>query len=54
MMQIEQRILIVGTPSERVTRLCCILEFLGEQCDIVSNESLAALDEVSRGSVEES
>ncbi|MBB1318190.1 sigma-54-dependent Fis family transcriptional regulator [Shewanella sp. SR43-4] len=48
MMQIEQRILIVGTPSERVTRLCCILEFLGEQCDIVSNESLAALVELSR------
>lgn len=47
-MQIEQRILIVGTPSERVTRLCCILEFLGEQCDIVSNESLAALVELSR------
>jgi sigma-54 specific flagellar transcriptional regulator A len=48
MMQIEQRILIVGTPSERVTRLCCIFEFLGEQCEIVSNESFLALIEQSR------
>ena len=47
-MQIEQRILIVGTPSERVTRLCCIFEFLGEQCEIVSNESFLALIEQSR------
>ncbi|WP_392342232.1 sigma-54 dependent transcriptional regulator [uncultured Shewanella sp.] len=48
MMQIEQRILIVGTPSERVTRLCCIFEFLGEQCEIVSNESFLVLIEQSR------
>ncbi|PKH33199.1 sigma-54 dependent transcriptional regulator [Shewanella sp. ALD9] len=48
MMQIEQRILIVGTPSERVTRLCCIFEFLGEQCEIVSNQSFLALIEQSR------
>ncbi|MCU7372955.1 sigma 54-interacting transcriptional regulator [Paucibacter sp. O1-1] len=48
MMQIEQRILIVGTPSERVTRLCCIFEFLGEQCEVVSNESLLTLIEQSR------
>lgn len=47
-MQIEQRILIVGTPSERVTRLCCIFEFLGEQCEIVSNQSFLALIEQSR------
>ncbi len=47
-MQIEQRILIVGTPSERVTRLCCIFEFLGEQCEIVSNESFLVLIEQSR------
>ncbi|AZG36986.1 MULTISPECIES: sigma-54 dependent transcriptional regulator [Shewanella] len=48
MMQIEQSILIVGTPSERVTRLCCIFEFLGEQCEIVSNESFTTLIEQSR------
>jgi sigma-54 specific flagellar transcriptional regulator A len=48
MMQIEQSILIVGTPSERVTRLCCIFEFLGEQCEIVSNESFTPLIEQSR------
>ncbi|WP_160054599.1 sigma-54 interaction domain-containing protein [Shewanella litoralis] len=48
MMQIEQRMLIVGTPSERVTRLCCIFEFLGEQCEIVSHQSLLPLIEQSR------
>ncbi|WP_350431330.1 sigma-54 dependent transcriptional regulator [Shewanella sp. H8] len=48
MMQIEQRILIVGTPSERVSRLCCIFEFLGEECEIVSTESLLTLLEQSR------
>ena len=47
-MQIEQRILIVGTVSERVTRLCCIFEFLGEQCDIVSVDALIPLIEESR------
>jgi len=47
-MQIEQRILIVGTVSERVTRLCCIFEFLGEQCDIVSVDALIPLVEKSR------
>ncbi|QIR13983.1 sigma-54 interaction domain-containing protein [Shewanella aestuarii] len=48
MMQIEQRILIVGTLSERVSRLCCIFEFLGEQCDIVTPEALLSLVEESR------
>ncbi|UJF21306.1 sigma-54 dependent transcriptional regulator [Shewanella sp. OMA3-2] len=48
MMQIEQRILIVGTLSERVTRLCCIFEFLGEQCDIVTVDALLPLIEESR------
>jgi len=48
MIQIEQKILIVGNPSERVTRLCCIFEFLGEQCEIVSNESLLTLIGQSR------
>jgi sigma-54 specific flagellar transcriptional regulator A len=31
MMQTDQRILLVGTQTERLTRLSCILEFLGEQ-----------------------
>ncbi|UCX05325.1 sigma-54 dependent transcriptional regulator [Shewanella glacialimarina] len=48
MMQIEQRILIVGTLSERVTRLCCIFEFLGEQCDILTVDALLPLIEESR------
>ncbi|MCL1141692.1 sigma-54 dependent transcriptional regulator [Shewanella gaetbuli] len=47
-MQIEQRILIVGNLSERVTRLCCIFEFLGEQCEIVNTEGLLPLVESAR------
>ncbi|MBR9726764.1 sigma-54 dependent transcriptional regulator [Shewanella intestini] len=48
MMQIEQKILIVGTPSERVTSLYCIFEFLGEQCEIVSADNLIELVESAR------
>ncbi|WP_323128522.1 sigma-54 dependent transcriptional regulator [Shewanella cyperi] len=36
MMQTDQRILLVGTQSERISRLSCILEFLGEQLELVS------------------
>ncbi|WP_324032239.1 sigma-54 dependent transcriptional regulator [Shewanella avicenniae] len=36
MMQIEQRILLVGTPSESANRLCNVLEFIGEQVEIVA------------------
>ncbi|QSX35514.1 sigma-54-dependent Fis family transcriptional regulator [Shewanella avicenniae] len=35
-MQIEQRILLVGTPSESANRLCNVLEFIGEQVEIVA------------------
>ncbi|QSX31894.1 sigma-54-dependent Fis family transcriptional regulator [Shewanella cyperi] len=35
-MQTDQRILLVGTQSERISRLSCILEFLGEQLELVS------------------
>jgi sigma-54 dependent transcriptional regulator, flagellar regulatory protein len=48
MMQIEQRILIVASPSERVTRLCCIFEFLGEQCELIASEKLSSLTEHTR------
>ncbi|NKF50216.1 sigma-54-dependent Fis family transcriptional regulator [Shewanella sp. WXL01] len=48
MMQIEQKILIVGTPSERVSRLCCIFEFLGEQCEIITADALVELLEAAR------
>ncbi|MFB2679576.1 sigma-54 dependent transcriptional regulator [Shewanella mangrovisoli] len=41
MMQTDQRILLVGTPSERLNRLCCIFEFLGEQIEIVAIEKLS-------------
>lgn len=41
MMQTDQRILLVGTPSERLSRLCCIFEFLGEQIEIVAIEKLS-------------
>lgn len=40
-MQTDQRILLVGTPSERLSRLCCIFEFLGEQIEIVAIEKLS-------------
>ncbi|WP_394128799.1 sigma-54 interaction domain-containing protein [Shewanella maritima] len=48
MMQIEQKILVVGTPSERISRLCCIFEFLGEQCEIVSPEKQLEMVEEAR------
>jgi sigma-54 specific flagellar transcriptional regulator A len=48
MMQIEQRILIVAPPSERVTRLCCIFEFLGEQSEIIELDKLSLLIEKTR------
>ncbi|WP_372931268.1 sigma-54 dependent transcriptional regulator [Shewanella putrefaciens] len=40
MMQTDQRILLVGTPSERLSRLCCIFEFLGEQIEVIAPEKL--------------
>ncbi|KFZ36904.1 Fis family transcriptional regulator [Shewanella mangrovi] len=36
MMQIEQRILLVGTPSESANRLSNVLEFIGEQVELVA------------------
>ncbi|MCL1044820.1 sigma-54 dependent transcriptional regulator [Shewanella sp. 1_MG-2023] len=48
MMQIEQRILIVAEPSERVSRLCCIFEFLDEKHHVISTDDLASLSRESR------
>ncbi|MCL1066553.1 sigma-54 dependent transcriptional regulator [Shewanella olleyana] len=48
MMQIEQRILIVAEPSERVSRLCCIFEFLDEKHHIITRDDLASLTRESR------
>ncbi|GIU53336.1 MULTISPECIES: sigma-54 dependent transcriptional regulator [Shewanella] len=48
MMQIEQRILIVAEPSERVSRLCCIFEFLDEKYHVITTDDLASLTRESR------
>ncbi|WP_317629900.1 sigma-54 dependent transcriptional regulator [Shewanella sp. SM20] len=42
MMQTDQRILLIGPPSERLNRLCCILDFLGEQFVQIETEKLSA------------
>lgn len=40
-MQTDQRILLIGPPSERLSRLYYIFEFLGEQIDTIAIESLS-------------
>lgn len=40
MMQTDQRILLVGNQSERMNRLSCVFEFLGEQVELVSIDKL--------------
>ncbi|MGI3001823.1 sigma-54 dependent transcriptional regulator [Shewanella algae] len=42
MMHTDQRILLVGNPSERTSRLSCVLEFIGEQVDVVAHEAIEA------------
>ncbi|MGE6382236.1 sigma-54 dependent transcriptional regulator [Shewanella baltica] len=42
MMQTDQRILLIGPPSERLNRLCCIFDFLGEQIVQIDAEKLSA------------
>ncbi|WP_317630242.1 sigma-54 dependent transcriptional regulator [Shewanella sp. SM101] len=42
MMQTDQRILLIGPPSERLNRLCYILDFLGEQFVQIDTEKLSA------------
>ncbi|WP_413491028.1 sigma-54 dependent transcriptional regulator [Shewanella baltica] len=42
MMQTDQRILLIGPPSERLNRLCCIFDFLGEQIAQIDAEKLSA------------
>ncbi|MGL5360042.1 MAG: sigma-54 dependent transcriptional regulator [Shewanella sp.] len=48
MMQIDQRILLVTTSSERLSRLRCILEFLGEQLELIAFELLPSSLEDTR------
>lgn len=42
MMHTDQRILLVGNPSERTSRLSCVLEFIGEQVEVVAPEAIDA------------
>ncbi|MCL1057832.1 sigma-54-dependent Fis family transcriptional regulator [Shewanella gelidimarina] len=39
-MQKDQRILLVGNQSERINRLSCVFEFLGEQVELVGFDKL--------------
>ncbi len=39
-MQTDQRILLVGNQSERINRLSCVFEFLGEQVELVDFDKL--------------
>ncbi|WP_133407555.1 sigma-54 dependent transcriptional regulator [Parashewanella tropica] len=48
MMQIDQRILLVGNDLERFNRLTCVLEFLGEQVEHISLEQLSARTDGTR------
>ncbi|WP_282446536.1 sigma-54 dependent transcriptional regulator [Shewanella sp. 1CM18E] len=40
MMQTDQRILLVGNQSERINRLSCVFEFLGEQVELIDFDKL--------------
>ncbi|ABO23231.1 sigma-54-dependent Fis family transcriptional regulator [Shewanella loihica] len=40
MMQTDQRILLVGNQSERINRLSCVFEFLGEQVELLAVDRL--------------
>ena len=39
-MQTDQRILLVGNQSERINRLSCVFEFLGEQVELLAVDKL--------------
>ncbi|MCL1139639.1 sigma-54 dependent transcriptional regulator [Shewanella pneumatophori] len=39
-MQTDQRILLVGNQSERINRLSCVFEFLGEQVELIDFDKL--------------
>ncbi|WP_417762040.1 sigma-54 dependent transcriptional regulator [Shewanella sp.] len=43
MMQIDQRIILVGTPSESANRLSCVLEFIGEQVEVITADTAEKL-----------
>ncbi|MGS0673884.1 sigma-54 dependent transcriptional regulator [Shewanella sp. 0m-4] len=40
MMQTDQRILLIGNQSERINRLSCVFEFLGEQVELIDFDKL--------------
>lgn len=40
MMETDQRILLVGNQSERINRLSCVFEFLGEQVELITVDKL--------------
>ena len=43
MMQIDQRIILVGTPSESAKSLSCVLEFIGEQVEVIAADTAEKL-----------
>ncbi|GIU50846.1 sigma-54-dependent Fis family transcriptional regulator [Shewanella sairae] len=48
MMQTDQRILLVGNKSERISRLSCVFEFLGEQVELIDFDKLEAYTKQTR------
>lgn len=42
-MQIDQRIILVGTPSESANSLSCVLEFIGEQVEVIAADTAEKL-----------
>ncbi len=48
MMQIDQRIILVGTPSESANRLSCVLEFIGEQVAVMTADAAEKLSPEGR------
>ncbi|MCL1129235.1 sigma-54 dependent transcriptional regulator [Shewanella sairae] len=47
-MQTDQRILLVGNKSERISRLSCVFEFLGEQVELIDFDKLEAYTKQTR------
>ncbi|ABV86684.1 sigma-54 dependent transcriptional regulator [Shewanella pealeana] len=48
MMQTDQRILLVGNQSERINRLSCVFEFLGEQVELIDFDKLETYTKQTR------
>ncbi|CAM3242812.1 sigma-54-dependent Fis family transcriptional regulator [Shewanella pealeana] len=47
-MQTDQRILLVGNQSERINRLSCVFEFLGEQVELIDFDKLETYTKQTR------